>query len=264
MLRRTKQDRTGGANSEKSCGQLESMRDRVCGSEIEAEQFLENKTASYDSLVHVLLREGKTFDALTYAERAKGRVLLDVLRTAKPDSAKVLTAAERAEEQRLNRRISEVNETIRQAANAASLNSLYTQLDTARLEFQLFQDSLYAKHPELAIRAGGTPLLTSADVNSFAAQANTAFLEYVVEKDRVFLFVLTKGKLTTLPDLKVYPINVRPDELIGKVSDFHDALANQSLAYASGAHELYSILVAPAEDQIKNADSICIIPDSFL
>jgi tetratricopeptide (TPR) repeat protein len=233
--------------------QLESIRDHVGGNELEAEHFLENKTASYYSLVSVLLKQGKTFDALMYAERAKGRVLLDVLRTAKPDSAKVLTSAEKAEEQRLNRRISEVNDTIRQATNASSLSSLYTQLDTARLEFQSFQDSLYANHPELKMRGGETSLLTSADVKSFTAQASTAFLEYAVAKDHVFLFVLTKGKSSSSPDLKVYPINVGPDELLGKVNDFHDALANQSLAYAGGAHELYSILVAPAEEQIKNA-----------
>src|SRR5260370_28632793 len=116
--------------------QIETLRDLVAGQEEELQLFFENKVAAYDALVDVLIQQGKPFDALVYAERAKGRVLLDVLRGAKPDLAKVLTPTEKTEMQHLNQRISQINDTIRKQdpTESSLLSSLYAQLDAARLE----------------------------------------------------------------------------------------------------------------------------------
>src|SRR5205823_5679809 len=124
--------------------QLESMRNEVAGRETERQLFFENKLASYHSLVDLFVKQGRPFDALLYAERAKGRVLLDVVRSGKSDLAKSLTANEKEQLHRLNRRISEVNDSIgKQPAETASLKSLYEQLDAARLDYRSFEDSLY-------------------------------------------------------------------------------------------------------------------------
>src|SRR5581483_12015465 len=81
--------------------------------------------------------------------------------------------------------------------------------------------------------------------------------------ERIYLFVIAAG-IDGRSEVKAYPMNIRPEELLRKVNDFHDDVANQRLAYASGAQDLYSILIAPVQEQIRNADSVCIIPDSFL
>jgi hypothetical protein len=54
------------------------LRDQVAGQEESQQLFFENKISSYTSLIDLLIKQGNTFDALVYAERAKGRVLLDV------------------------------------------------------------------------------------------------------------------------------------------------------------------------------------------
>jgi CHAT domain-containing protein len=246
--------------------QLESLREQVAGSELETELFLENKVASYDALVNLLIKQGKTLDALLYAERAKGRVLLDVLRDGKPDLAKALMPAEKVETQRLKRRISEINDAIKkqETADSSSLNSLYAQLDAARLEYQSFQDALYATHPDLRTRSGRTASLTTADLDGLTADNNTAYLEYVAAKDGVSLFVLTKNKSSGAREIKVYPLAVKADELAQKVNEFHDTLAEQRLAYATEGRELYTLLIAPAEQQLRNVGNLCIVPDSFL
>jgi CHAT domain-containing protein/Tfp pilus assembly protein PilF len=247
-------------------GQLEHLREHVAGTEVETQLFLENKVASYNSLADLLIRKGKTFDALLFTERAKGRVLLDVLRNEKPDLAKVLTPAQQRELQRLNRRISEINERIKteETTNSSSLNSLYAQLDAARLEYQSSQDAVYAAHPDLSMRSGHTAVLTSADVDRLTQSNDTGYLEYVVGKDRVSLFVLTKDKTTGASDIKVYSLAIKPEDLVRKVNEFHDALAEQRLAYATAARELYTLLIAPAEQQLRGVGTICIVPDSFL
>ncbi len=238
----------------------------VAGSELETQLFLENKVASYNALVDLLIRQGKPLDALLYAERAKGRVLLDALRDGKPDLAKALTPVEKAETQRLNRRISEINDTIRkqEMADSSSLNSLYAQLDAARVEYRSFQDALYVTHPNLKIRSGHTASLSTADLNGLTADGDTAYLEYVVAKDGISLFVLSKNKSNGAPEVKVYRIAIKPEDLNRKVDEFHDALAEQRLAYTTPARELYTLLIAPAEQQLHGVGTICIVPDSFL
>jgi CHAT domain-containing protein len=246
--------------------QIEAMRDEVAGREVESQIFLESKVASYQTLVELLVKQGKTVEALLYAERAKGRVLLDVLRNGKPDLAKVLTPTEQKETQRLNRKITEINDSIKkqETDNSPLLNSLYAELDGTRLEYQSFQDAVYVAHPDLGMRSGRTTVLTTADVDGLPLRNDTGYLEYVVGKDRVSLFVLTKDKSTGASDLKVYPLAITPEDLVRKVNDFHDTLAEQRPAYAKTALELYTLLIAPAEQQLRGVGTICIVPDSFL
>jgi len=246
--------------------QVESLRERVAGTELETQLFLENKIASYDALADLLVKQGNPLEALLYAERAKGRVLLDVLRDGKPDLAKALTPAEKAKTQRLNQRISEINDTIKkqEIADSSSLNSLYAQLDAAREEYRSFEDSLYVTHPNLRIRSGQTASLSTPDLDGLTDGGNTAYLEYVAGKDGVSLFVLSKGKSNGTPEVKVYRIAIKPEDLNRKVEEFHDALAEQRLAYTTAARELYTLLIAPAERQLRGVGTICIVPDSFL
>ena len=246
--------------------QLEALRESVAGGELETELFLEDKVSSYEALVELFTEQGKFVDALLYAERAKGRVLLDALRMKRADLATMLTPFEKDKLRNFNRKISEANDAIRKQGGVDSplLTSLYTQLDTARLEYQSFEDSLYTNHPELKMRKGETAFLTADDLNNFTLRSDTAYLEYVITKNAVSLFVLTKNKSNGAPELKVYEIKIKPNELLQEVNEFHDSIAEQRLSYADNARELYSLLIAPAEQQLRNIDKLSIVPDAFL
>ena len=64
------------------------IRERVAGTEVESQRFLENKVAAYHALVDLFIKQDRPLDALAFAERAKGRVLLDALSGGKSDLAK--------------------------------------------------------------------------------------------------------------------------------------------------------------------------------
>jgi CHAT domain-containing protein/Tfp pilus assembly protein PilF len=245
--------------------QIEALRDGVGGREQELQLFLENKIVSYTALVDLLVKQNRPVDALLYAERAKGRVLLDVLSGGKADLSKVLTPAEKEETQRLNRNISEINDRIRrqETADSSSRDSLYAQLDTARLNYQSYQDGLYVAHSGLGVRSGRTAALTNADVNNLTRDDDRAYLEYVVGKAGISLFVLSKDK-SGGADLKVYPIAMKPEELSRKVNQFHQRLADRHPDFASIGRELYALLVEPAANQLSGIDNLCIVPDDFL
>lgn len=247
--------------------QADAMRDQVAGREVERQLFFENKVSDYNTLIDLLIKQGRVVDALLYAERAKGRVLLDVLSGGKVDLAKAFTSSEKKESERLNRRISEINDLIRaQEANSApaTATSLYKQLDDARLDYRSFEDALYTSHPELRVRSGRTAALTNGDMNSLGLDRDCAYLEYVVSKEGVRLFVLTYDHSDGTPNLQAYPLPIKPDELTAKVNQFHDRLANRHPDYAAASHDLYSLLVKPASGQIANKGTICIIPDGVL
>ncbi len=246
--------------------QLEVLREQVAGSDIETQLFLEDKVAPYYLLADLLIQQDKPLEALIYAERAKGRVLLDVLSEGRSHLTEVLTPGEKERRQRLNRNISDVNEEIRKAEvnKSATLDSLYLRLDTARLEAQSFQDALFVAHPKTRIRSGHTDMLDRLGIESPALDGDCAYLEYVVSKDHVYLFVLTKDKSTDKLKLNFYPLSATPNELAQKVDRFHDRLANQHPDYQDDALSLYSLLIAPAADHLKGVDTLCIIPDGFL
>ena len=94
--------------------QIEALRNQVAGQEQGRQMFFDNKVASYNLLVELFIKQNKPMDALLYAERAKGRVLLDVLRDGKEDLARTLTPAEKEQARDLNRNISELNERLRE------------------------------------------------------------------------------------------------------------------------------------------------------
>lgn len=249
-----------------SIEQAEAMRNQVAGQEVARQLVFENKVSGYIALIELLIKHGKLQDALLYAERAKGRVLLDVLSSGRADIAKYLAPAEKAETQRLNRRISELNDRINleESADSSSLDSLYRQLDAARLEYQSFQDALYVAHPELRLRTGRTAALTSADINQLTLDKDSAYLEYVLSKQQLYVFVLTRKGATGAPELKVYPLASNPDDLALRVNQFHQRLATRHPDVAGPARELYTTLIQPVVEQLRGVRTICIVPDGFL
>jgi hypothetical protein len=176
--------------------EVELLREMVAGTEGQVQKCFEYRLAPYHALIELLIKQNKPLDALIYAERAKGRVLLDILSGGKSDLAKALTPAEKAETQRLNRKISEINDRIKmsETADPSSMDSLYRQLDAARLEYQTFQDALYVAHPDLRVRSGRTAALTSADINYLTMSKDCAYVEYLVNKGQIYVFVLTRKK----------------------------------------------------------------------
>ena len=240
--------------------QLEEMRYQVAGTELERQLFLENKVSSYDSLVDILAQQDRPVDALLYAEKAKARVLLDTVSGNSIDFSKNLTPGEREQQLRLNQRISYLTDRAKHSAGTAA-DQLYSQLDSARLEYQAFQDSVYVGHPEMKLRSGRSATLDFDRINDLNLR-NTAYLEYAITKRKVWLFVFAKAS-NGVSKVTSYPLGIEPDQLRNKVNLFHDRLANRHPDYATLARELYAVLVGPAEKQLQDA-SLCIVPDSFL
>jgi CHAT domain-containing protein/uncharacterized protein HemY len=269
---------------------IEKLRTQVAGNEKDQSHFFSGKTEPYYAMVDLLVEQNKTAEALAYAERAKSRVLLDVLRSGRLNVTKAMSREEDENERRLGEKLVSFNaqiyhERTRQSPNRTRLSELDARLQKARLEYEAFQTTLYGTHPELKAQRGEMQPLSLSDAVQLMPDARMALLEFVVLDDKIHLFVLTRepggakavgakrhpgnqkaesgdDKLTHM--LVSYPLNIKRRQLDSLVADFHKRLDERNLDFRDSARKLYDLLLKPAEKQLQGKTTLCIVPDSIL
>lgn len=254
---------------EESITTIEALRAQVAGAEQERERFFENKVSPYHAMVELLVTQNQTGEAFAYVERAKARALLDALRSGRVNVTKAMTAAEQEQERGFNNRLVSLNtqisrESLRPQPDPASLNDLKAQLQKARLDYEAFQTSLYAAHPELKAQRGEAQPLTLEQARDLLPDTQSALLEYVVADERTYLFALTTSATGTAVEPKVYPLEIKGKELGDRVAKFRETLAKGSPGFRQPARELYDLLLKPAAAQLQGKTSLVIVPDGLL
>jgi CHAT domain-containing protein len=260
-----------------SIATIETMRTRVAGGASERQRFFENKIAPYHAMVQLSLAQNNRAEALRYAERAKGRVLLDVLNSGRDDVTKGMSSEEIKRDRTLSAEIASLNtQLVRLKTQGkpaeAQVAEVQTKLDKARLEYEAFQASLYAAHPDLKMQRGQTEMLSFPETGMLLRDEGTAVLEYVVTEDRTYLFVLqrvtprdmTGMKRGVVTDVTVHTIEIKSAELARLAESFRQKLAERDLTIKQPAGRLYDLLIKPAEERLRGAKKLCIVPDGAL
>ncbi len=249
------------AEIERAVGIAEELRRSVPGEEIEQQQAFANLIMPYQEMVGVLVDQRDVAGALEYAERAKARVLLDVLRNGRPDLGSVLTAEERVRETELAVQLGDVNREYRDALVGGHVApELLAKVRKARLDYEAFLDSAFAAHPQLRRERGEIPPARTSDAGALLATgAADAFLEFVVTEDKTYLFAIT-----TTGGLRVHTIPAGRRQLKAEVLRFRELLASHDLTYGAAARALYERLLAPAAAQLRGKRTLCIVPDGPL
>jgi CHAT domain-containing protein/tetratricopeptide (TPR) repeat protein len=254
---------------EEAIGAIEAMREHVAGGEEARGRFFEKRVSPYQEMVRLLVNEHNTAEALNFAERAKGRVLLDVLRSGRVDTTKAMTPAEVSRERTLNAQLATLNlqlnrERSQSVPDKQRLAELDARIRQARLEREAFQTNLYAAHPELKMQRGETGAIKLDETAELLPDQKSALIEFAVTEEQVYLFVLTRGGATSLVDLQVYPLSVKPKELETRAEGFRKALAARDLNFKTPARELYDLTLAPAQKQLEGKTNLTIVPDQML
>ncbi len=235
---------------------VEELRREAPGEEA-AERAFERRIAPYQEMIELLVAQSDNAAALEFAERAKGRVLLDVMRGGRAETSRAMTAEEREREDNLTAKISELNRSLQKGPEDASLKE---QLAEARLAYEDFQTHLYAEHPRLRIQRGETVPISAGGVAAILKSARIdALLEYVVTDDVTFLFVIRPGQ-----DVHVHRVPITRARLQHEVANFRQRLADRDLGYGPSARALFHRLVGPADAEIRSARLLCIVPDGPL
>jgi CHAT domain-containing protein/tetratricopeptide (TPR) repeat protein len=268
-LAKSGQTEAARASLAESIAAVEELRNQAAGGEEERASFLAGKTEPYKHLVQLLISQNKLDEALATAERAKARVLLDVMRSGRVRIDKAMTAPENDQEHKLVSRLASLNvqlaaERAKPAANAARLAQLNADLDQARLDYRGFQTALYAAHPELQVERGDSPPIPLAQTAALLPDPGTALLEFAVTDEAAYLFVATKGTKAGSPQLTAYTLAVTAKELAARVDGFRKQLATRDPDYGKSAHELYRTLLRPARAALAGKTRLVIVPDGPL
>lgn len=246
---------------------VEDARNRVIGREEGQAYFFENKLSPYHALIGLLVDEVRPLEALRFAERAKGRILLDVFQRGRVDLTESMSEKEKEEARHLNRLIIRGNTELRaelskQSPLAAKISLLKEQLDSARLNYSIFENALYSYRPELNARRGQTPLFELENLSRIDPDGETAFIQYVVTKERLHIFALTNDGMGF--NLTVHSESIKEDELADRVKNYHYQMASRAAAFSTLSGELYALLLKPIESRISLKNKLCIIPDGIL
>ena len=244
--------------------QIEELRDQVVGRMESRQLFFENKVGPYQTMVKLLTQQGNNFEALLYAERAKARVFMEAVRNNRRDLRAIPTENEKAQAEFLMNKYLAINKRIKSQPSAEPSSELQNELNAVRKELVVFQERFAATHPDLRLRVGPARPLTRANLNSLVRGNEVAYLEYVVTRDKVGIFILKRNGVSPDHELKYVNLPVSGDELRRKVSEFHSALAERQPDYDSLGRELYRLVIEPAANELQNIKTICIIPDEFL
>ncbi len=243
---------------------IETLRVQVAGGEDEQQRSFASRVSPYHALADLLIAQGKPAEALIFAERAKSRVLLDVLQTGRVNVNKALTGEEQEQERSLRAELISINTQLTRASqkdkpDQARLDELKSFREKARLNYEAFQTSLYAAHPELRVQRGEAPLIRAEELTTLLPDAGSVLLEYVVTDELTYLFAITKAG-----GLQAYTLPIKRDELTIQTESFRKQLAGRDLGFRASARGLYQLLLKPAQEQLRGKTNLVVVPDDKL
>src|SRR6185436_7380725 len=189
---------------------------------------------AYEEAVDLHAELGRIGEALTLAEQAKGRILLESIRTAHGRTTKAMTVEETRDEQRLESELTILNLRLTDGDGSEG-TALRERLARVRDEYSTLQSSLYARHPRLKAQRGEVTVASLAQMAD-ALPVDGAFVEYAVGENRTHAFVVTRGAGGgALLRSRMLPIGRRALE--EKIAALRRQLAARNLAQRNDARD---------------------------
>jgi CHAT domain-containing protein len=242
---------------------IEELRAHSTG-EGERGLYFETLAEPYYEAADLAQAAGETQRALSYAERAKARALLETLRNGRPNVDESLSDEERTTRQALLKSMQMLNRQIQDAA--APDAALRQARDKVRQEYAELESRLYAAHPGLRVQQADLAVLPPEEQSTLLPDPKAAMVEFVVLERRVLTFVITAapGNDAHAPLISVSSREIPREELRQQVRGFVDALATRRIDYADRGRALYDLLIKPIESRIEGRLTLGIIPDDVL
>lgn len=242
----------------------ESLRAQVTSDELRA-SFLARWRDDYALLIDLLLRLGAAqpgqalaAEALAVSERARSRVLHELLTEARLAARSGLPDALAARQREVETRLSRIqHELFRQGGG--DVERLRRELAAAQEERSQLERQIRATAPRYADLHYPQPLTLSAI--QALLPAGSALVEYALGEPRSYLFVVTREHF------EVHEL-ASAATLAAAVGAARQAL-QRPLPFlwpqqAEQLHELYRLLLQPAERSLAAVDELLIAPDQGL
>lgn len=252
----------------------EAMREALSALTEGKMAFQESRHALYARYISLLLSLNRLEEAFAVAQKAKARVLTDLMSGGRVSLAAHLTPEEQEQERLLRYQLDRATQNLLAAranpnADPALIAQLREAAQQAEREWQAFVDRLHARYPALARQYG----VRTATLEQIAQSLppDTALLEYLLlqpsarsggQAEYLLLFCLTneRGK----PQLSAHLIPLGDTPLAERTESFVLTCAVPYGKYESEARAMYRLLIAPVESRIAGKKRLIICPDSTL
>lgn len=236
---------------------VEQERDKIAD-ERQRLVFLQARIDVYQTLIDMLLEDGRVGEALAVAEESKGRSLLDVLRGGRSVEEEAISGEDRARQQEIESRITRLNERIASAGGTPEEDR--EALRQAREELEQLHVTLSAKYGRVVPqdRAAVTP----AQMAALLPGTSAAFVEYVLSGRRLHIFVVRRDARGVR--IRCRTVTASRARLAAAVHSVTAALAQRDLGYGRPARKAYDLLLAPVQSELHGVTVAGIIPDGPL
>jgi CHAT domain-containing protein len=235
---------------------VEDQRGLAAGDALTSARFFEDKVEPYLEMIDLLIDRGRTAEAFDYAERMKGRALQDVLAEGNVDRRPVLPAKDTKEEERLTKRLADLNKA---ALAHPEDKGLRAQVAAARMALERFDVRMEIAHPWS--RTAVAPRRRS---RRFPSQLRDGLvIEFVTGERRTIVFAVSRDSAGNQRIL-ARPIAVSRGELERRVAHLERQIGNRDPGWTSSASSLYAILLSPIEHSLRNHKLISVVPDGVL
>ena len=233
--------------------------------------FTAARAGVYADLVLALLRVGKTGEALTVADAARSRALLEHLGSAGHDSTQRRAAADLVAAEQLLRRIDRLLEQLRLADTTSPKRRTRLANDETGFLSQQLADA-QQEYETLMRRAGvedrwvsamtGSSLPSGADIRR-SLRPGEALVEYLVTESRLVTFVATPGAIRALQ------VPISEEALSSQVRLARGLLSRRdegATALDPVLRRLYQTLIQPAADAgfLRGVHTLVVVPHAAL
>jgi len=252
---------------ERALTALDQQTLHLGGGEESRSGFRAEYASIYKEYSDLLLEEEKPELAFQVLERSRARTLLEMLAERDlvfaADLPAELTLARKrndADYDRVQGQIAELNPD----KDSAQIDQHLARLRELRSERDQIAQKIRKSSPHLAALQYPQPL--SAAEAKKSLDAGTVLLSYSVGKDHTTLFVLRADEAGS--GLSVFHLPEGEDALQERVGELRKEIISWDRSsrdeFRKQAHQLYDLLIAPAESLLKAGDRILISPDGPL
>jgi CHAT domain-containing protein/tetratricopeptide (TPR) repeat protein len=236
--------------------------------------FMKDKLRVYERMIKLLYKMQRAPEALHYLERARARVMLDMLAekafSSKNKEENELLIQERALRKQIDEifmeqekiELEEPQEAEEGILEAQEPEGPISELERLQVQYRAILERIEKLNPELASLVTINPLKAS-EIQALL-DGDTVLLEYFMGQDNRFIFVVTSQKVLAVL------LKIDSSRLFEKIKEFRERAVEGitldlfSKAYEKPLLDLYEVLIQPIEEEISNKKNLVIVPHGML
>jgi len=235
--------------------------------------FMDEQIAVYESLIDLLVTQGKYEEAFNYSERAKARSLLTILSLRNLDITEGISPErlnkKKAIEQKLTGLYDGFSQEYAKPENEQNRKLILALEDSLKFltnDYETLLQEIRQNHPRYAELVGAKEPLSLRHIQQRVLDASTALVEYFVGEGKTFIWIVGKNSL------QHETVAITREELKKMVSELLQPLLQaqeqKNLADIGFdlklSQQLYEKLFQPVEKYLPKGSSVIIVPDDIL